>query len=280
MRFAPRRPSTTRPHCRQDLLEALRPALDGPRGAARKRRMTEKPTKADGAAFRAQVGRASGVWRATYLIVVPSAADGPPAWEWRSHITTFSTKKAATKWIPAEAQALGLLKEELCVVWSNAPARVYHGTTLTAAKEIRDYGPDPTRGSAVADFGLGFYVTTSLHQAQQWANQKVRKDPRGTHVAALVSFYMDRDLAGSFKDHLSFVIADKDFHDFVLYNRLLGVNHGPSRSRPYDVIYGPVAAYPQTIIYTDCDQICFSAGSKAISSLGSSSVSASSSLFP
>jgi hypothetical protein len=145
---------------------------------------------------------------------------------------------------------------------------VYHGTTLTNAQNILASGVNPLLGRAAADFGQGFYVTTALHQAQQWANQKVRNlQPSVAGVAAVLTFNMDRDLAALIGDHLAFVIADAAFHDFALYNRLGSGTHARSRGVPYDLVYGPVAAFPQTITYANCDQICFLAGAATVRAL-------------
>ena len=159
------------------------------------------------------------------------------------------------------------------MVWTNAPARVYHGTTFTNAMKIiassrssSSNGIDLSLGDPNKDFGQGFYVTTVLHQAKQWANQKVRKLPaRLNDDAAVLTFDMDRDTAGSCGDHLAFVIADDPFYEFVLYNRLGGPTH--HRTTNYDIVYGPVAAFPQTISFQGCDQICF-LSAKALASLG------------
>jgi hypothetical protein len=144
------------------------------------------------------------------------------------------------------------------MVWTNSPARVFHGTTLSNAKNIIKNDPDPTRGRAAADFGQGFYVTSVLHQAQQWANLKVRNlPPHLSDKAAVVEFDMNRDVAGQLGDHLTFVVADSAFHDFVLFNRLGSATHGRGQKGQYDLVYGPVAAFPQTLTYANCDQICF-----------------------
>jgi hypothetical protein len=112
-------------------------------------------------------------------------------------------------------------------------------------------------------------VTSDLHQAQQWANKKARGTP-GSHNAAVLEFDLDRDKIGVYGDHLTFVLADSAFHDFVLFNRLGSSTHGRVGRKPYDVVYGPVAAFPQTLTYANCDQICFVSGGSpsAINALG------------
>jgi hypothetical protein len=155
------------------------------------------------------------------------------------------------------------------VVWTNAAAKVYHGTTESAARSIVLGGVNPSFGRGAADFGQGFYVTSDLHQARQWANQKVRAST-GSHNAAVLEFDLDRDKLASHGDHLTFILPDSAFHDFVLFNRLGGSNHYRAGGSPYDVVYGPVAAFPQTIIYANCDQICFVAAARpsALAALG------------
>lgn len=132
------------------------------------------------------------------------------------------------------------------MVWTNAPARVYHGTTLAAAYNIiaqatrlGTNGIDRTLGRLDADFGQGFYVTTVLHQAQQWANNKVRDAQAPTlllnitsaDTAAVLIFDMDRDIAGD-GDNLTFVVEDSAFHEFVLFNRLRNSAHARGGGAP------------------------------------------------
>lgn len=166
------------------------------------------------------------------------------------------------------------------MVWTNAPARVYHGTTLARANSIRTRatqlgtnGIDLALGRGGADFGRGFYVTTVLHQAEQWANVKVTDTQpsiqfatTAADTAAVLVFEVERDLAGRC-DHLTFVVEDLEFHQFVLFNRLGNSAHARGGGDPYDMVYGPVAAYPQSITYSDCDQICFLTD-RALAALG------------
>jgi hypothetical protein len=55
----------------------------------------------------------------------------------------------------------------------------------------------------------------------------------------------DRDAAGDLNDHLAFVLPSREFFDFVDYNRLGSTTHARTSGAPYDLVYGPVAAYPQ-----------------------------------
>jgi hypothetical protein len=143
------------------------------------------------------------------------------------------------------------------MVWTNSPAVVYHGTDEFSADNIRNNGIMLSLSRPAADFGRGFYVTSNLHQAEQWANQKIDHLPTGVSArAAVLALDLDRDLAADLDDHLTFVIADAAFYDFVIYNRLGGPYHRRNGGTAYDLVYGPVAAYPQTLTYANCDQIC------------------------
>lgn len=144
------------------------------------------------------------------------------------------------------------------MVWTNT-TRVFHGTLDIHAYSVAKK-PNPKLGRSAADFGKGFYLTSSLHQAKQWANQKVRTQiASGTPVnAAVLEFEMNWDwpLTPAF-DVMSFVIDDTPFHDFVVLNRLGSTKHKRRGAYAFDVVVGPVAAFPQTLTYANCDQICF-----------------------
>lgn len=91
--------------------------------------------------------------------------------------------------------------------WNNDPLTVYHGTDDVSLGQ-----PGITRGTVLTgfvvnlslcrpltDFGQGFYTTTSLHQAREWANARVRRvlAPAQRHTAVVIQFSLDRDwLAG------------------------------------------------------------------------------------
>ena len=124
---------------------------------------------------------------------------------------------------------------------------VYHGTTLSNANKIVTTGVDPTLGRAAADFGQGFYVTTVLDQAREWANQKTRIALSPGERASVLVFNLNRDTLGVLGDHLAFLVPNSKFYEFVLYNRLEKPSHGRSKSLPYDIVYGPVSLYPQNL---------------------------------
>jgi hypothetical protein len=145
--------------------------------------------------------------------------------------------------------------------WTNAPALLYHGTDEIAANNIILTGIRLSSSRPAADFGSGFYLTSNLHQAEQWANQKVRRmppPPAGSPVirATVLMYDFDRDAAADLDDHLTFVLPTSDFFDFVAYNKRGGAYHARLGGVSYDLVYGPLAAFPQTLTYENCDQLC------------------------
>lgn len=139
--------------------------------------------------------------------------------------------------------------------WTNGTITVYHGTDKLSANAIRQRGLDPSRFNPQTDFGMGFYVTTSQHQAQQWANQRCR--PTGRLNPEVLEYHLLRDVIESLS-HLAFIMDTTDCHEFVEYCHPGQANHGPPpRTTPYDVVYGPVGLWPQRIVLANCDQILF-----------------------
>lgn len=171
------------------------------------------------------------------------------------------------------------------MVWTNQPLETHHGTLESSAFNILRTGRiDLGLCRLHSDFGRGFYVTTSRHQAEQWANMKYLGSPaamRRNDRAAVLTFTLDRDAVGRLGDHLVFLLPSREFHDFVDYNRLGGSTHARTGGRPYDLVYGPVAAYPQMLVYGNCDQICLLT-QNALNALGPphSNVGVGSPLFP
>jgi hypothetical protein len=156
------------------------------------------------------------------------------------------------------------------MVWTNADLVVYHGTDDRAVANILQNGVNPAAGIPLSDFGLGFYVTSSLWYAKNHADEKVLRSA-GSLRAAVLAFHVDRDLAGNLDDHLTFVCVGDEFHDFVAYNHGGGLNHARSGGVPYDLVYGPISLYPTRSVHLDdrnqiCDQICF-LDQKALGSL-------------
>ncbi len=146
--------------------------------------------------------------------------------------------------------------------WASDTLIVFHGTDDLSANAIRINRIDKTRFKPGTDFGPGFYVTTVLHQAQQWANQRVRRTP-GNRTAEVLEFAVALDSVLALR-HMTFVVDSPDYYAVIRHcptNRSPPVSHRhPSGTNPrliYDVIYSPVSLWPQNLVIADCDQIFF-----------------------
>jgi hypothetical protein len=151
--------------------------------------------------------------------------------------------------------------------WANGSLAVYHGTDTNSLP-----GPGPFQAGQklsfvvnlalcrpATDFGQGFYTTTSLHQAREWANARVRRLPpmRMQPQAIVLQFDLDRDWLATLES-LVFVRAIIDFWDFVAHCRAgRTVHHRQGGNVKYDVVYGLVTIWPQRLLIQDCDQISF-----------------------
>ena len=140
------------------------------------------------------------------------------------------------------------------MAWSNGALTLYHGTNDASATAILSAGASLAFGRSYPDFGRGFYTTTYEHQARQWANQRVRL-LAGPAIATVIAFTVDRTALGQ-RLHLAFVADTADFYDLVQFSRTGSTP--PHGCNPcYDVVYGPVSLWPQTLVIKDCDQISF-----------------------
>ena len=148
-------------------------------------------------------------------------------------------------------------------MWTNQSLKVYHGCDDLSAKGIVAHGIRLASGSPTTDFGQGFYTTTNVHQAEQWANRRFHTGKaHGATSAAVVEFTIDRnDIA--VLEHMAFVREDfapnSDYWQLVAHCR--GGNDHARAGTPlaghYDVVYGPVSLYPQYLVIADADQISF-----------------------
>jgi hypothetical protein len=152
--------------------------------------------------------------------------------------------------------------------WANGKLTVYHGTdtqTIAAHGPFRvggrlgSFAADLIYCRPATDFGRGFYTTTSLHQAREWANARVRRLPANPMQpkGLVLQFDLDRDRLAT-QESLVFVRAISDYWDFVAHCRAGLAVH--ARARPkvaYDVVYGLVTIWPSRLLIQDCDQISF-----------------------
>ncbi|MDR0500334.1 MAG: DUF3990 domain-containing protein [Coriobacteriales bacterium] len=109
--------------------------------------------------------------------------------------------------------------------------RLYHGSNMPVQF------PEPDKGRAKLDFGKGFYVTTNLEQAQEWAIRTAKqRKALGHDGKATVSEYEYNDNNNLIVKQLShyneewlFFVCDNRRSDYPI------INHG------YDVIFGHIA---------------------------------------
>jgi hypothetical protein len=154
--------------------------------------------------------------------------------------------------------------------WSNQDLIVYHGTDNQQAGLVAPiapgggpvaaaFRPNLARCRRFTDFGRGFYTTTSLHQATQWANARVRKvlAPIGPpQFAVVLGFVIDRDLLAAC-EQLAFVRNTPDYWALVRTCRNGFLPHQRAVNRPYDVVIGPVSLWESELLIADCDQFSF-----------------------
>jgi hypothetical protein len=155
-------------------------------------------------------------------------------------------------------------------LWLNKDIYVYHGTDSNSvgATSVRS-GTSISFGVSLplcrprTDFGQGFYVTTNLHQAEQWANERTRAinltlpSSSTPTVAVILQFRLQRDWLASLES-LSFVLETPDFWALVEDCRIGFPPHQRAgKQMEYDVVYGPVTLWRQKLVIKDCDQISF-----------------------
>src|SRR5436305_603052 len=125
--------------------------------------------------------------------------------------------------------------------WANGKLTVYHGTDTrslavgagaAAGTTLTGFMVNLSMCRPATDVEQGFYTTTSLHQAREWANSRVR---RRRSQGIVLQFDLDRDwLAGL--ETLVFVRAIQDYWDFVTHCRSgLAVHARASSNSAYDV---------------------------------------------
>jgi len=163
--------------------------------------------------------------------------------------------------------------------WSNPPLIVYHGTDDISAGALMASAVRLASCNPRTDFGQGFYTTTRLHQAKQWANQKLLRSS-GSQYAVVVAFTLDRDWLSAL-DTLASVRPIWDFWDLITDCRLGFPPHQRPAPHPlpYDVVYGPVTLWQQRLVIADCDQISFHT-SRALPGMGRPKMTADAQLIP
>ena len=155
------------------------------------------------------------------------------------------------------------------MVWRNQPLVVYHGTYDQAAGQMirpaksLPNAVDLSVGRSFLDFGKGFYTTTVLEQAVAWANNRAWR-MRASAVktpypvaAAVVAFEIDRTMLGRLESLV--FLTDRDSAGFweLVEQCRQGAHPMHGRTRPYDVVYGPVTDWPRGGLLPGYTQISF-----------------------
>ena len=147
-------------------------------------------------------------------------------------------------------------------LWDNPALRRYHGTTRKAAEEIAAGQISVEAGLNNKDFGRGFYTTTVLAQAKEWARgTPVRKGKMERPAVACLEVSRIKLSELGF---MGFVVADKaseDFWSFTRYCRRQPPHRRPGRTKAvtsHDVIFGPLVwSWQSRVIFPGRDQVSF-----------------------
>ena len=105
---------------------------------------------------------------------------------------------------------------------------VYHG----GLTEVRL--PEIRQGEYVGDFGVGFYVTSSLEQARRFVRTKGRRENVSRGIVSV--YELDEKLFSTDYKGLTFAGPTEEWAKFVSANR-----KRPSFGHDYDYVCGPVA---------------------------------------
>ena len=158
--------------------------------------------------------------------------------------------------------------------WPRDPVTLLHGCVASGAVEILKHGVDPTKGRLDADFGQGFYLTTSLRQARHWAWLKFYDLAPSKQTASggpvVLSFTLPLAQIATL-DSIVFVRGDYAYDDYwsmVQHCRqsssVAPQNHrntadlSPTPDNWYDLVFGPVATHwEQRSVMAESDQISF-----------------------
>lgn len=116
---------------------------------------------------------------------------------------------------------------------------LYHGSNVKVEH------PEIRLSNRFLDFGAGFYTTTSLSQAENFAEKVTARKNEGIPTVNVFEF---SDSFLSDLKILSFDYANEAWLDFVFNNR-----NGISSKKEYDLIIGPVAdddVYRTFVLYS------------------------------
>ena len=108
--------------------------------------------------------------------------------------------------------------------------QLYHASNIVVEQ------PVIVNRFATLDFGTGFYTTTNLSQATEFARKVfLRRGRKGRPIVNIYEF--DKQAAQAVLQFLKFDEPDKEWLEFIVQNR----QHGRSPDLDVDIIVGPVA---------------------------------------
>ena len=107
--------------------------------------------------------------------------------------------------------------------------KLYHGSTEVIKK------PMVIDTQRLLDFGMGFYTTSNVEQADNWARIKRRRNIESKSCFVSVYDFDDKILISSELKVKKFASANEEWLDFVVANRRGLIEHN------YDIVIGAVA---------------------------------------
>ena len=105
--------------------------------------------------------------------------------------------------------------------------RLYHGSNVAVSR------PEILNSDRKLDFGVGFYLTSSLEQAERWARLVV--DRRGGGRPVVTVYEIDEAQLSTLRVR-RFEKANRQWLNFVVANR-----ESQIEDQKWDVVIGPVA---------------------------------------
>jgi hypothetical protein len=121
--------------------------------------------------------------------------------------------------------------------------------SVSHGKPVKGFSVDFAELRSTTDFGRGFYLTSCLEQAEDWANQLAFRRRRAKKTrqdkSLVLRFEIDRDDLAKL-DYLVFLLPNSDFKRFIGHCRQGSDNHcRNSTDNFFDVVFGPLTLYPQ-----------------------------------
>ena len=104
--------------------------------------------------------------------------------------------------------------------------KLYHGSNV----EVKN--PSLLYSSKTRDFGAGFYLTSSLEQAEVWAHKKALRLKNGKPYISIFTFDENSNLKIKY-----FSTPSEEWFDYVVKNRKNIIDEKEN----YDVVIGPIA---------------------------------------